>query len=904
MGKYRMNLKNVSQLSQGNEALRESEQWFRQIAENIKEVFWITDPVKNEWMYVSPAYKEIWGRSPDALGPMAHYWLGAIHPDDIGCVLAAVVTKQIAGNYDEEYRIVRPDGSIRWIRDRAFPIRNDHGTVYRVTGVAEDITERKRAQEELRNRYKELAILHDVSQITMKSTDLKPLLEKILDRALSVVSLDIGNIRLFEPGGRMQMGIYRGYRDPQNERAHHPDLQGLEGGVLTSQVITSGQISVVEDITTTEGLRTFKKESVCSAIVVPIMTREEKLGVIEIGSRAPRRFRPDEVRLLEAIGNQVGIAVQKARLLEETERRAHEQEALNVIAKATSQSLHLDELLEIVLDKVLAVTGRERVSVRLRDPGTGHVMLAAHRGFPQEEAEELRRRTSHAISEQVFATGQPIVINNSAESSNRELLLPQSHSVAWIPIKTGTNVVGVLGVSAGQAIPFEPREIALLQAIGNMIGVALENARLFGETQARYRELQILHAISATILDSLDLRLMMERILDQAFEIGKFDIGVIRLLNPAGDSLEPVASRGYRDPKNTQSHRRKVEGYTTGAGSARVLEDKAVHVVDLAQSNGLRTFKSEGICTIVAVPLRSHEDVLGVIQLGTRAPREFRESELRILEAIGGQAGIAVQKARLYEETRKQAQELEKANKMQADFTAMIAHDLRAPLANQMAVAEMLKEGVFGAITEEQKKWLEKIEHNAGNMVEQVSDFLDLSKLESGRVDLTKKILDLRTFIPGVAENYHILARDKGISLHCCVHQDLPEIVADPRRLDQVFNNLLSNAIKFTNEGGTIEVGTRLRKDSEIAVYVSDTGVGIPQDEIGSLFQKYRQTTSGKTSEHKGTGLGLVICKMIVEAHGGRIWVDSEEGKGTTFSFSLPIYVPAPEFDSVRKNQL
>jgi PAS domain S-box-containing protein len=893
----------MSRRKQSELALGESEECFRQIAENKKAVFWVMDPVKNETLYLSPAYREIWGRDPSSVGSLSQSWLGSIHPEDVGRVLAAVMTKQTMGQYDEEYRIVRPDGSMRWVRDRAFPVRNESGQVYRVTGIAEDISERKNAEEELRNRYKELAILHDVSQITLKSTDLKAVLEKILDRALSVVSLDVGNIRLFEPSGRMRIGVYLGYRDPDNVRAHHPDVGGLESGVLTRRVIASGKSLVVEDITTTEGLRTFKKDGVTSAIVVPIMTQEETLGVIEVGNRTPCRFQPDHVRLLEAIGNQVGVAVQKARLLEETERRAQEQAALNVIAKATSQSLRPDELLEIALDKVIEVTERERASIRLKDPVSGQVTLAAHRGFSQEEVKELLRRTSHSISEQVFATGQPLVINNSAESTNRQLLLPQSHSVAWIPIKAGTKVVGVLGVSAGRPIPFEPREVELLQSIGGLIGVALENARLFGETQARYRELQILQAISVTILDSLDLKLMMERILDQAFEIGEFDIGVIRLLNPTGDSLETVASRGYRDPQNVQSHRQKLEGYTTGAGSARVLEDKEVHVVDLAQTNGLRTFKSEGVCTIVAVPLRSHEDVLGVIQLGTRAPREFRQSELRILEAIGGQAGIAVQKARLYEETRRQAQELEKANKLQADFTAMIAHDLRAPLSNQIAVAEMLQEGIFGVINEDQKKWLKRIENNAGNMVEQISDFLDLSKLESGRIDLTKKIIDLRTLIPSAMENYHVLTRDKGISLSCCVHQDLPEIVADPRRLDQVFSNLLSNAIKFTNEGGTIEVGTRLPNEREVEVYVSDTGVGIPQDEIGSLFQKYRQTTSGKMSEHKGTGLGLVICKMIVEAHGGRIWVDSEEGKGTTFSFSLPISAPAPEFDSFPLNQ-
>src|SRR5712692_1648 len=153
--------------------------------------------------------------------------------------------------------------------------------------------------------------------------------------------------------------------------------------------------------------------------------------------------------------------------------------------------------------------------------------------------------------------------------------------------------MGVLGISTSSPVPFSGREVEFLQAIGNMIGVALENARLFSETEARYRELETLQAISGAILSSINLKTMMERILDHAFEIGNFDIGVVRLLDSTGESLEPVASRGYRDQKNVQNHLKKLEGYTTGVGTASVMRNKAVHVVDLTQTTGMRTFKKE-----------------------------------------------------------------------------------------------------------------------------------------------------------------------------------------------------------------------------------------------------------------------------------------------------------------------
>ena len=234
-----------------------------------------------------------------------------------------------------ELTAMRADGSEFPAELTITPI--DTGRLPIFTGFVRDITERKQAEEELQSRYKELAILHDLGQLTLISTDLKAVLEKILDRALSVVSLDLGNIRLFESNGRMRVGVYRGYRHPENIREHHADVKGPGSDVLIPQVIASRKSLVVNDVSTIEmGLRTFKKERVCSAILVPIITQEETLGVIEVGSRAPNKFRPDDVRLLEAIGNQVGMAVQKAQLIEVTERRAQEQGALNIIAKSIS----------------------------------------------------------------------------------------------------------------------------------------------------------------------------------------------------------------------------------------------------------------------------------------------------------------------------------------------------------------------------------------------------------------------------------------------------------------------------------------------------------------------------------------------------------------------------------------
>jgi signal transduction histidine kinase/CheY-like chemotaxis protein len=234
----------------------------------------------------------------------------------------------------------------------------------------------------------------------------------------------------------------------------------------------------------------------------------------------------------------------------------------------------------------------------------------------------------------------------------------------------------------------------------------------------------------------------------------------------------------------------------------------------------------------------------------------------------------------------------EALEKLKADFNAMIVHDLRAPLTSIMSGVAIIEDGLVGPVTEEQKTWLSKIESSSHKLLDLINDFLDLSKIEAGRLDLTKEEMRIADLARASLEDFAVLSREKKIALSSRVDAAC-RVVADRGRLGQVFSNLLSNALKFTPEGGAIEIGAHAQSAAEIKLWVKDTGVGIPASEMENLFDKYRQTQSGKSSKHKGTGLGLAICKMIVESHGGKIWAESAEGKGTTFFFTLPVTAAA-----------
>lgn len=244
---------------------------------------------------------------------------------------------------------------------------------------------------------------------------------------------------------------------------------------------------------------------------------------------------------------------------------------------------------------------------------------------------------------------------------------------------------------------------------------------------------------------------------------------------------------------------------------------------------------------------------------------------------------------KMLKKVQRQAAELEEAARLQADFTAIIAHDLRGPITTVLNTAELMDDGLFGPVTEDQKQWLGKMQRTCRSIVDIVSDFLDISKIEAGRLDLIKKRIDLYQLLHGSLKSYTPMATVKNIAMTAAIEPDLPEISADERRLEQVLSNLITNAIKFTGPGGSVEIGAR-RVNGSVKFWVKDTGEGIAPEEMGDLFEKYRQSTSGKISENKGTGLGLVICKKIAEAHGGRISVESRVGMGSTFAVEIPRY--------------
>jgi signal transduction histidine kinase len=295
-----------------------------------------------------------------------------------------------------------------------------------------------------------------------------------------------------------------------------------------------------------------------------------------------------------------------------------------------------------------------------------------------------------------------------------------------------------------------------------------------------------------------------------------------------------------------------------------------------------------GFRSLLAVPLVSEDEVVGALVVNRRVAGEFPPRIVELLRTFATQSALAIQNARLFSELEDKRRQLEEANQHKSEFLASVSHELRTPLNAIIGFSEVMLERLFGEVNEKQEEYLQDILSSGRHLLSLINDILDLAKIEAGRMELEAGDFDL----PQAIDNTLVLIRERalrrGITVERTVDPALGEIRGDERKIKQVMLNLLSNAVKFTPEGGRIAVRAAAANGTA-EVSVVDTGVGIAPEDQEAVFEEFRQVGTDYARKHEGTGLGLALARKFVELHGGKIWVTSQVGQGSTFTFSIPI---------------
>jgi len=305
-----------------------------------------------------------------------------------------------------------------------------------------------------------------------------------------------------------------------------------------------------------------------------------------------------------------------------------------------------------------------------------------------------------------------------------------------------------------------------------------------------------------------------------------------------------------------------------------------------------RLVEQVGVRTHLVIPMTREGCAVGAIAIFRDEVRPFTQKQVDLLCTFANQAVIAIENARLFNEIQDKSRQLEIANQHKSEFLANMSHELRTPLNAVIGFSEVLQQGMVGALNDKQGEYIQYIHTSGSHLLSLINDILDLSKVEAGRMEL-----DLTSFnVPMAIDNALTLVKERatrhGLTLDCTLDPAVADIHADERKFKQVMLNLLSNAVKFTPEGGQITVSARPMNHA-VEISVTDTGIGIAPEDCDAVFEEFRQVGDSAERKAQGTGLGLALTKKFIDLHGGRIWLTSTLGKGSTFSFTLPITQPA-----------
>jgi signal transduction histidine kinase len=656
-----------------------------------------------------------------------------------------------------------------------------------------------------------------------------------------------------------------------------------------------------------------QQESI-NSIKVPFAINHQQEALLELIDDSPTRIWTENERLLvEQVSNQLSLALENAYLIQETQSAQAEAEVLYRIAQAATHSLNLEEMLQEMLDRVLHAVGLDAGLIGVYDESHHQLEMIVHQGLPVPVLDTFKRNgLQGSLCDRVFQANSVISLPNLQETipsgdraffegTNLQFLVNNGIlAFHGSPISSEGSLWGALSAFGFSIWSNEATTRTLIQAACRHIGAAIENARLFSREQERRQVADALRQLANTVGSSQDLHEIAKIILNQLPNLIDFHHAEVHLIR--NGQCEVFERRTIGEiPKidNVDARSREASLRLINHLISKALESQATVLSSEEDNNllGSDEYSNIGRKSWLCAPMVSGQEVVGFLILEPTESKIYTQETTELATAIASQAAIAIKNVVLFEEQKAIAEKLRELDRLKSQFMANLSHELRTPLNSIIGFSRVILKGVDGPTTEEQQQDLTAI-HNAGtHLLELINDVLDISKIEAGKMELTyENDINLADLIASAITTASGLINDKSIRVEDNIDPALPVVRVDPTRIRQVLINFLSNAVKFTEEG-TITVRAYIRTSpvnvaegfaSEIVVAVTDTGKGISKEDQDKLFQPFSQIDSA-TRNAGGSGLGLSISRLLIEMHGGRIGVESTQGQGSTFYFTLPV---------------
>jgi NtrC-family two-component system sensor histidine kinase KinB len=684
-------------------------------------------------------------------------------------------------------------------------------------------------EEEIRSS---LELLYEVSRELASALELRTVLQRILFQSLKHVGGERGSIVVIDDNGKaLDSAIVFGRKihDHTTQQLRETFERGLAGWVIRNR-----QPAWVPDTSRDERwLRrpddSVEKSGAKSALCVPLMARERPVGVLTLVHPKPGAYSQEHLNLMQAIADQSGIAVLNARLYTESQRQARVMTALAASASAINASLRMEEVLQRILNESIHALDVETVALALVEPNRELVFRAAT-GENAGAIVGRRIPAGQGILGWVVQEGEGVVIPAVKEDKRFQPEVEpfedlEARAMAAAPIYAQNQVIGVLLAINPRSGTFDPDALLVLEGIGNLAGTTIEHAELFERLQAAHKRYREL-----------------------------FD-----------DSVDPIFVTDLNGKINEANRQAAmISGY-----AAEKLQGISIDQLHTSVDGGRKV----DIERLKAGEPLSYEAVLKS-STGRAIPIQVQVKR------------VTVQEAESLQWLMRDITERKDLDRLREDMLSMIYHDLRSPLANIVSSLDMLN----SLLTDEENKTVRSVMTIASRSTDRlqrlVSSLLDINRLESGQAILSKQVVTVPALVAEAVEAVHPTVESRHHKLMIQIPENLPSIRVDVDMIRRVLINLLENASKFIPPGGKIELGAR-READWLQMWVQDDGPGIPLADQERVFDKFARLKEGRPSN--GLGVGLAFCRLAVEGHGGKIWVESQSGKGARFALTLPI---------------
>jgi GAF domain-containing protein/anti-sigma regulatory factor (Ser/Thr protein kinase) len=752
--------------------------------------------------------------------------------------------------------------------------------------------------------------------IASSPTDIQPVLDVVTENAARLCNALDAQIWRVE-GDRLRFAAQYGSIPTFNIEEGRPIVRGLAGGkAILDRETVHIQDAFAPNVQTEfpETWALTHEVGVRTLLASPLLREGMAIGYIMIRRLEVGPFTDKQIALLKTFADQAVIAIENVRLFQELESRNRDltealerQTATSEILRVISSSpTDLQPVFKTILANAVRLCEARNGAVFRFDGDIFRAVVvnsfspafqAYAENTPVRPGREsavrrvgLEKRTVHIPD--MLADSECVVPEPYKEEGMRTNLA--------VPLLKGNELIGAIGIHRNEVRPFTEQQIRLLETFADQAVIAIENVRLFQELEARtlqlarsIGEMKALGDVSQAVSSTLELETVLATIVSHAVQLSGTDSGVIYEYDEDKQEFHLRASHRMEE-ELVEAIRAAPIRHGEGATGRATTTRAPVQVTNLLEERELGATRlrpiaaRHGYRSVLAVPLVREQRILGALTVWRKEAGSFSPEIVNLLQTFATQSTLAIQNARLFREIEEKSRQIEAANRHKSEFLANMSHELRTPLNAIIGFSEVLGEKMFGELNEKQAEYTDDILSSGRHLLSLINEILDLSKVEAGRMELELATFDLPLAIDNARTFVRERATKHGINLDVTIDERLGDFVGDERKIKQILLNLLSNAVKFTPEGGRIGIHAK-QADSAVEISVTDTGIGIPPEDQATIFEEFRQVGGDYAHKKEGTGLGLTLAKKFVELHGGKIWVESEVGKGSTFTFTLPI---------------